>query len=143
NPDSHHTFTGNWAPRLGFTIDPSGKGRSKIYGSYGLYFEKIPLDLAVRSLSIEGSYLGLRFSQPVLTAANYVGGGALSSGEVTQIAPGTKSQYQREFIAGVEQTVTDYNINLGVRFVRRDIKRILEDMSGITVEQFISDTPPQ
>jgi len=143
SPDSHHVFAGNWAPRVGFTIDPTGKNRTKLYANYGLFFEKIPLDLAIRSLSIEGEYLGLRFSQPVLNAANYVGGGALSSGEVTQIAPGTKSQYQREFIAGAEHTFTDYNIVLGVRYVRRDIQRILEDMSGITVEQFTSDNPPQ
>lgn len=142
DPNAHHTFTGNWAPRIGFVIDPTGRSRSKIYGNYGLFFEKIPLDLAVRSLSVEGSYLGLRFSQPVLTAANYVGGGGLSSGEVTQIAPGTKSQYQREFIIGAEQSVTDYNVKLGVRFVRRDIQRVLEDMSGITAEQFSSDNPP-
>ena len=39
--------------------------------------------------------------------------------------------------------MTDYNIKLGVRFVRRDIERVLEDMSGITVEQANSDNPPQ
>src|SRR5207249_12101146 len=78
DPSTHHAFTGNWAPRLGFTIDPSGKSRTKIYGSYGLFFEKIPLDLAIRSLSTEGQYIGLRFSQPILTAANYLGGGAFT-----------------------------------------------------------------
>ncbi len=140
--NSHHTFAGNWAPRIGFTIDPGGKSRSKIYGSYGLFFEKVPLDLAVRSLSIEGSYIGLRFRQPVLTQDNYTGSGFLNSGEVTHIAPGTKAQYQREWIVGGEQAVTDYNIKLGVRFVRRDIQRVLEDMSGITVEQANSDEPP-
>jgi len=143
NPSTHHSFTGNWAPRLGFTIDPSGRNRTKIYGSYGLFFEKIPLDLAVRSLSAEGEYLGLRFSQPVLTADNYLGGGFLSSGDITQIFPGTKSQYQREFIGGAETTVTWHNIVLGVRFVRRDLMRVLEDMSGITVEHALSDNPPQ
>jgi hypothetical protein len=143
DPSSHHTFTGNWAPRLGFTIDPDGRNRSKIYGSFGLFFEKIPLDLAVRNLSVESSYLGLRFSQPMLTAGNYLGGGFLSGGEVTQIAPGSKAQYQREFILGVERAVTWHEVKLGVRFVRRDMRRILEDMSGITVEQAISDEPPE
>jgi len=143
NPSTHHAFTGNWAPRVGFTVDPTGQNRIKIYGNYSLFFEKIPLDLAVRSLSTEGSYLGLRFSQPVLTPENYIGGGFLSSGDITQIFPGTKTQYQREFIAGAETTVTWHHIVLGVRYIRRDLMRVLEDMSGITVEQSLSDNPPQ
>ncbi|HEY6008028.1 MAG TPA: TonB-dependent receptor, partial [Geobacteraceae bacterium] len=39
------------APRISITWDPEGDGRNKIYAFYGKYFEKVPLDLAVRSLS--------------------------------------------------------------------------------------------
>lgn len=39
--------------RLFITRDPDGDGRNKIYAFYGKYFEKVPLDLAVRSLSTE------------------------------------------------------------------------------------------
>ncbi len=41
------------APRLSITLDPAGDGKNKIYAFYGKYFEKVPLDLNVRSLSQE------------------------------------------------------------------------------------------
>src|SRR4029077_19335711 len=68
--------------------------------------------------------------------ANYIGGGALIGGQVTPILPGTKSQYEREFVAGVEQTVTWHNVKVGARFIRRDLERVIEDVGNTTVEQF-------
>lgn len=41
------------APRLSVTLDPAGDGKNKIYVFYGKYYEKVPLDLNVRSLSTE------------------------------------------------------------------------------------------
>src|SRR6185295_15383736 len=35
----------DYAPRLGFIWDPTNDGRSKLYGSYGRYYEQIPMDL--------------------------------------------------------------------------------------------------
>ena len=139
--DRSYTFTGNWSPRLGFTIDPLGRNESKIYFNYGYVFEKVPMNLALRALSGEGSYIGLQFRQPVLTAENYIGGGFLSGGSPSGVWPGTKSQYQREYVAGVEHSITDHNVMVGLRFVRRDLMRVLENMSGITVEQALAGTP--
>jgi hypothetical protein len=139
--DTHYTFTGNWAPRVGFMIDPWGKNKTKLFGSYSLYFEKIPLDLAIRALSPSAEYIGLTFSAPVLTPGNYLGGGALSGGQVVPVVPGTKSQYEREFVAGIEQTVTWHNIKVGARFIRRDLERVVEDAGNTTVEDFLSANP--
>ena len=44
-----------WAPRLGVVWDPAGNGRSKIFGSYGRFFESIPLDINIRSFGGESS----------------------------------------------------------------------------------------
>ncbi|HKO56703.1 MAG TPA: hypothetical protein VJ276_12570, partial [Thermoanaerobaculia bacterium] len=44
----------DYAPRLGFTWHPSGGAhRAKLYGSYGRFYEEIPMDLVIRSFSYE------------------------------------------------------------------------------------------
>jgi hypothetical protein len=58
----HYTFTGNWAPRVGLTVDPLGKGTMKAYYNFGRFFEYLPLDLAERSLSAETDFTAARFA---------------------------------------------------------------------------------
>src|SRR6185503_19406446 len=43
----------DYAPRLGVVFDPFGDHSSKVYGSYGRYYEQIPMDLVIRSYSYE------------------------------------------------------------------------------------------
>ncbi|HEY6120311.1 MAG TPA: TonB-dependent receptor [Pyrinomonadaceae bacterium] len=57
-----YSFTDNWAPRIGVTVDPLGKGTMKAYYNYGRFFEYLPLDLAERSLSAEQDFTGGRFA---------------------------------------------------------------------------------
>lgn len=67
-----YSFTGNWAPRIGFTVDPSGQGKMKIYYNYGRYFEYLPLDLAERSLSSEQGFILGRFAPEFTTCVSPV-----------------------------------------------------------------------
>ncbi len=53
-----YTFAHNWAPRLGIIVDPFNDRKTKVFASVGRFFEKIPQDIAVRSLSIETSLTG-------------------------------------------------------------------------------------
>ncbi len=69
---AHYTFTDNWAPRIGFTVDPLGKGTMKAYYNYGRFFEYLPLDLAERSLSAEQDFTGGRFAPAFHTCATSV-----------------------------------------------------------------------
>jgi hypothetical protein len=64
---SKYSFAGNWAPRLGIIVDPWVDRKTKLYFNFGRFFEKIPQDLAVRALSDEQQFIGLRFavSNPV------------------------------------------------------------------------------
>jgi len=67
NPGSNgvrvaYSFTDQWAPRLGVTFDPQGKGKTKIFYNFGRFFEYLPLDLAERSLSSEKDFTGGRFA---------------------------------------------------------------------------------
>ncbi len=68
-----YTFTGQYAPRVGVTVDPFGKGRMKAYYNFGRFFEYLPLDLAERSLSAEQDFTGGRFA-PEFTPCIIAGG---------------------------------------------------------------------
>jgi hypothetical protein len=62
-----YSFTGQWAPRLGVTVDPFGRGKTKAFYNFGRFFEYIPLDLAERSLSTEKDFTGGRFAPEFTT----------------------------------------------------------------------------
>ena len=47
------TLKNNWAPRVGATYDLTGDGKTKVYGSYGRFYARIPNDLAARALSAD------------------------------------------------------------------------------------------
>ena len=47
------TLKNNWAARLGATYDITGDSRTKLYGSYGRYYSRVPNDLAARALSAD------------------------------------------------------------------------------------------
>jgi hypothetical protein len=49
----HYTFTDNWSPTLGVTVDPWGDRKNKFWFSFGRYNYNLPLDLAERSLTNE------------------------------------------------------------------------------------------
>jgi len=57
-----YSFTDQWAPRIGVTVDPFGTGKTKIYYNYGRFFENLPLDAAERSLSTEKDFISGRFA---------------------------------------------------------------------------------
>ena len=42
-----------WAPRIGFTWDIAHNNKSKLYGFWGQYYERIPNDMAIRALTDE------------------------------------------------------------------------------------------
>ena len=64
-----YTFTDNWSPRFGVTIDPRGTGKTKIYYNFGRFTQYFPLDGAERSLSSELDITGGGFA-PAYTIVN-------------------------------------------------------------------------
>ncbi|HEV3469904.1 MAG TPA: carboxypeptidase regulatory-like domain-containing protein [Pyrinomonadaceae bacterium] len=159
-----YSFTGQWAPRIGVTVDPLGQGRTKAYYNYGRFFEFIPLDLAERSLTHETSFIGGRFApefvvvngvrravinqfgtvNPIIDAAHLLNGAAGGTGAgigiSTQdaenpILPGTKLGFTDEHLFGFEQQFPR-NFVLTVRYQDRRAKRIVEDAAVISPEQF-------
>ncbi len=148
--NNHYDLTHNWAPRIGFVLDPFNDRKTKVYATWGRFFEKVPLDIAVRSLSDETSITGALYAdpglgnQPNLSASNYIPGGNIAfqggSANLEQVAPGTGAQYQDEVAGGVEHEFA-HNLTFTGRFVYRDLRRIIEDMSGINVTQALAGVP--
>ena len=133
---NNYVFAGNWAPRLGFILDPTGSRKTKIFGNWGRFFEKVPQDMATRAMSAEQSYYLEYTSALPPTAANLIPGSSFSpyAVDATVWAAGTKSMYQEEIVGGVERELPGGMV-VTARFIHRDVKRIMEDISGITAEQ--------
>ena len=72
-------FAHNWAPRIGVIFDPTGQRKSKFFANWGRFYEKIPVDIAIRAFSFETSVIGAFYkdpglgNQPDLSAANWCG----------------------------------------------------------------------
>jgi hypothetical protein len=139
----------NWAPRIGATYDVLGNGRSKIFANWGIFYARIPNDLAARALSADAGisradYYDAGLTQPipdgVLTVTQTPGGTPLSVTQhyLTQgtgadlIDPNVKSSYVNEFVGGYEFEAFP-NVNLGVRYIHRSIPRVLEDVGPYAV----------
>ena len=131
----------NVMPRLGLIYDFSGRGLSKVYASYGRFYEYVPLDLADRSLSAETQVAVVkdttRCSNPadLRTCAiiqdafgpgktfNFVGASAS-----TPVDPKLQGQYTDEYLAGMQYQVYR-DISVGVDYTHKQIGRVIEDMS--------------
>ena len=134
------TLGNNWAPRLGATYDPLGHGTMKVYGSWGLFYSKLPNDLAARSLSSDAGvsradYFDAALTQPVPdgvlaldTTSHFLQQGLSADA----IDPAVKSSYVNEAIAGFEFEPAA-GLNVGVRYIHRDIPRVVEDVQPFPI----------
>jgi Carboxypeptidase regulatory-like domain/TonB-dependent Receptor Plug Domain len=135
----------NWAPRLGVVWDPSGRGLSKVFANYGRYYARVPNDLAARALSSDASitadYFDQNLTQPVpdgTVTTNATTGKpttthfTLLGGSADDIDPNAKLSYYNEWVAGTEYTLPR-GLEVGVRYVHRDIGRVLEDVQSYPI----------
>jgi len=152
---NHFTFTDNWSPRFGVTVDPLGKGTTKVFYNFGRFTEYWPLDAAERSLSSELDFTGGDFAPeytivngqrlatvnsvgtvtPVVDSAHLLNraAGGIAAGinvaaqdATNYILPGTKLGYAQEQMLGFEQQLP-HGLVLTVRYIDRRLKRIIED----------------
>ena len=158
-----YSFTGQWAPRLGVTVDPFGRGKTKVSYNFGRFFEYIPLDLPARALSNGAGVGPLHFAPdffidaagnrrarlnefgvviPVIDAAHLLNraAGGVNLGSVVSVAdptnyflPGTKLGFAQEHVIGFEQQLPRSFV-LSVRYLDRRLKRIVEDGALVSPE---------
>ncbi len=128
-------FDNNWAPRLGATYDVLGNGRSKVFASWGRFYARVPNDLASRSLSADAGisradYFDQDLTRPVpegVLAGGQTRHFILAGTAAAEFDPDAKMTYLDEFLGGIEfEALT--NMSLGVRYIHRNMPRILEDV---------------
>ena len=132
----------NWAPRVGAIYDVLGNGRSKLYANFGKFFARVPNDLAARALSGDdgvsrADYFDANLTQPIPNGVpTQVPGSGVITTHLLQagvgadlIDPDTKLSSKYEFVAGYEYEVMA-NTSLGVRYIRRTIGNVLEDVAA-------------
>jgi hypothetical protein len=151
-------LTNEWAPRIGVIWDPTYQGKSKIYASYAIYYEEVPLDLADRSLS-GGEVLQAIFLSCLNPAAtghrcSNAPSGLLPGGagpnqywaalgaDKELIDRGIGPQKTDEFTAGAEYEIFPH-ARLGFNYTHRGLSRLLEDYSNNSAASYVLGNPGQ
>ena len=137
--DCEVTWSDNWSPRIGAIWDVTGNGKTKLYANYGRFYVRIPNDLAARALAADAGvtradYYDAALTQPIPNGVT-VGGVTqhliVAGLHPAQFIPDSKSTYTDEILAGFEFEAAP-QLNLGIRYIHRDISTVLEDYAPVT-----------
>ena len=154
-----------WGPRIGFTVDPKGDRKSKIYVNYGRYAWVMPLDAALRELTVQNNVNNVYYAPTstggsgtsnmvVLNSLNTVEfdptkvlnnatGGIVKNATINGISGNGGAS---PFVAGTRMEYNDEfvvgaehefrgGITASARYIDRRIKRIIEDFQSVSIEQ--------
>jgi hypothetical protein len=143
------------APRIGFTWDVAHNGKSKLYGFFGQYYQRIPNDMAIRSMTTEWDH-NTYFIDPNLTQSYDAW---LAANDPTHFHPHSsttgldetliegdphggklKGAYDEEWILGFQYELAP-DFTMGVRAIYRDLGRTIEDLSVDGGNQYIVTNP--
>ena len=140
------TFDDNWAPRAGVVWDPGGRGRTKVYGSLGVFFARLPNSLAMSMFSSSGrvrraDYFDAALTDPVpegVDAAGTTRHLILSGTEPAAVDPSAELTRTRELSLGVEHAVGRHVV-VGLHVHHRDMPTVLEDVNTSAVVLYYRD----
>ena len=141
-----YTFPGEFSPRVGFSWDHTGTGSAKLYAHVGRFYEKVPLDMAVRIFSPEvgisrDDHYDVSLTRPVAQGAN----GTTTTryleqtSAVSGVVPGTRNSYMDELSMGYQHALgaqERWTAKGELQF--RKLGRILEDFD-VSVDSSVCD----
>jgi outer membrane receptor for ferrienterochelin and colicin len=152
---TYHTFDDNLSPRLGFTWDFLGDGRSKLFGHWGRFYQSLPMDINNRAAAPEILYFRyydflddsptdiLQWNDAEVERVTSTIDPWLvldfGSGS-TAIDPNSKATNHDELILGVEyEFKTDWTV--GFKYVGRSLNEAIEDISFDAGDNYIIGNP--
>jgi hypothetical protein len=122
---------GNVAPRFSVVYDWTGSGHSRLYATYGMYYQPLPLQLASRMfgglVSVGRNYLRSDCDDP--PSEWCVDRGGFTTGtNAPAIVPGLKGQYNHQLVFGYDHEIIE-DLVLGLRWQHTELGRAVEDIS--------------
>ena len=122
-------LTDEWSPRVGVVWDPLANGRSKVFASYGRYYQVIPQEIQIAAMAAEPTIFAYNYTGDRLDLVNTLAPYEYANG-AAYIPPGLKGMYQDEVVAGVEAEVWK-GWSVGIKGIYRSLGRLLEDRCDV------------
>lgn len=133
-------FTDQWQPRAGFTYQVGPLGSQKLFGSYGRFYEQIPILLPTTFYN-PFHQLALRYDHdPRIdpSGADTLYDFALTASEVPHPKSDLRGQSLDEFILGYERAL-GRQFRIGVRGIHRAIRWVIEDVLDDTFNSVLGN----
>ena len=138
------------APRFGFAYDLFGNARTKVYGSYGRFYDITKLDLArgsfggdkwvwhafglntpdYKQVNCTGVSNDHSAPPPTCSNATYLGSIDLRHPSTDAIDPDLKPMTSQEYTIGAQHELGN-NMAVGVRYVHKELLRAIEDLGTL------------
>jgi Carboxypeptidase regulatory-like domain len=146
----------NVAPRVGLSYDWTDEGKSRLYASYGWFYQPLPLQLFGGLVQVGRTYRNTDCLGQSTTTADGAVHQRDEKGLPTEyctdtrsyttgltegaVVPRLRGQYNQQFQMGYEQEIIE-DLTLGVRWLHNDLGRAVEDVSTDGGNNFIIANP--
>jgi len=131
-------ITDELQPRLGFTYQPANRGAQKLYGSYGRFYEQVPLNMPTLFYSERAEYAILYDHDPRESSAG--GDTIMGLSAISSAISGLKGQYFDEFSLGYERRLGE-DLKIGIRGVYRNLLQVIDDGYNQSTGEWIVGNP--
>lgn len=149
-------FDQEWAPRLGISWDPKADGESKVYATWGRYYLPVANNTNYRVAAnisdetVYSTFTGINAADGTPTGILPITGDLAESTQINSFigqvgldvfqSQGADPFYKEEFIIGYERALND-EMNLGLRFISRDVGVTLDDYCGFAAPTCVMLNP--